>query len=63
VSPRDPEKPSRNADQDLPKRQGDKIIDTTTEESIPGRDRNAPVPEEETYEREPRNQRPRSMMS
>ena len=59
MSPRDPEKLPRNSDQDLPKRQGDKIIDTTTEESVPGRDRNGPVPEEETYEREPRNQRPR----
>ena len=60
MSTQDPQKPPRNADQDLPRRQGDKIIDTTTEENIPGRDRNGPVPEEETYEREPRDQRPRS---
>ena len=54
-----PEKPPHNPDQDVPKRQGDSVANTTVEEGGPDRDRHAPVPEEETYEREPRNQRPR----
>lgn len=60
---KDPEKPPPNPDQDLPKRQGDSFVSTTTEESGDDRGRNAPVPEEETYEREPRNQRSRSQTS
>jgi hypothetical protein len=47
-----------NRDQDLPKRQGDDVPpapDTTPGSS--GRERNAPVPEEETYERDPAEQR------
>jgi hypothetical protein len=52
-------KPPRNRDQDLPPRKGDMIERTIPEErDREDRDRNAPVPEEETYEREPRNQRP-----
>jgi hypothetical protein len=53
-----PEKPPRNRDLDVPKRQGDEPS-PMSEEGGPDRDRNGPVPEEETYERDPRNQRPR----
>ena len=47
-------KPPRNRDQELPKRQGDNLPGTTE----PGADRTdrnerKPLPEEETYEREP----------
>jgi hypothetical protein len=59
MATQDPEKPPRNVDQDLPKRQGDAIANTSTEANERDRDRNAPVPEEETFEREPRNQRQR----
>jgi hypothetical protein len=59
MSSQDPNKPPRNADQALPKRQGDAVTNTSAEENERDRDRSAPVPEEETYEREPRNQRPR----
>jgi hypothetical protein len=53
-------KPPRNRDQELPPRKGDTIERMIPEErGGEDRDRNAPVPEEETYEREPRNQRPR----
>jgi hypothetical protein len=58
------EKPPRNRDQELPRRQGDSVDSTVgTEkgkEKGKERDRNAPLTEEETYEREPRNQRARS---
>lgn len=55
------EKPPRNRDQEVPRRKGESIESTTVEsERGNERDRNAPVPEEETYEREPRNQRPHS---
>jgi len=59
MSSQDPNKPPRNADQELPKRHGDAITNTPSEENERDRDRSGPVPEEETYEREPRNQRPR----
>ena len=59
MSSQDPNKPPRNADLELPKRQGDAITNTPSEENERDRDRSGPVPEEETYEREPRNQRPR----
>ena len=56
----DPNKPARNVDQEqLPQRQGDAITDTTREEHDEDRDRNAPVPQEESYERDSRNQRQR----
>lgn len=56
----DPEKPPRNRDQDLPRRKGDSIESTQPAEDRQGEhERNAPVPEEETYEREPLDQRPR----
>jgi hypothetical protein len=51
-----PDKPPRNRDQEMPKREGDNIPNTAAEERARDRDRHAPVPEEETYEREPRNQ-------
>lgn len=55
---RDTKKPTRNRDQELPPRKGDTIgapEPITTPEHGHGdreRDRNAPLPEEETYERE-----------
>ena len=55
-----PEKTPRNVDQDPPRRKGESIESTVGNEGGKERDRNAPVSEEETYEREPRNQRPRS---
>lgn len=54
------EKPPRNRDQELPRRKGDSVDSTVGTEKGKKRDRNAPLAEEETYEREPRNQRPRS---
>jgi hypothetical protein len=53
----DPDQPTPNVDQELLKRQGDSIANTSMEAN--DRDRNAPVPEEETFERQPRNQRQR----
>jgi hypothetical protein len=50
--PPNPEKPPRNPDQQLPPPTGEAIESTTTEEpSRNDRERNAPLPEEETYER------------
>ena len=54
------EKPPRNRDQDVPRRKGESIESTVGTGRDKERDRNAPVAEEETYEREQRNQRPRS---
>ena len=54
------ERPPRNRDQELPRRKGDSVESTVGPEKGKERDRNAPLSEEETYEREPRNQRPRS---
>jgi len=52
MSSQDPNKPLRNTDQEhLPKREGDAIANTSREEHDNDRDRNAPVPEEESYER------------
>ena len=49
----DPEKPPRNRDQDVPARKGDTIEPTAIPERSPSkREGNAPLPEEETYERE-----------
>jgi hypothetical protein len=51
----------RNRDQDIPPRKGESIESTVPAEREKGeRDENAPLPEEETYEREPRDQRPKS---
>jgi hypothetical protein len=51
----DPEKPPRNRDQELPRRQGESIESPQpAEDRQEGHERNAPVPEEETYERERR---------
>lgn len=55
-----PEKQPHNVDQELPRRKGESIESTVGNERGREHDRNAPVSEEETYEREPRNQRPRS---
>jgi hypothetical protein len=51
-----PPKPT-NADQDPPKRQGDDFPAVPEQPSSPDHERNAPIPEEETYEREPGDQR------
>jgi hypothetical protein len=49
---KDPQ-PPRNRDKDVPPRKGDTIEPTTPPERSQGdRKRNAPLPEEETYERE-----------
>jgi hypothetical protein len=53
-------KPSRNRDLDIPPRKGESI-----ESPIPDRrkgegDRNVPLPEEETYEGNPRDQQQKS---
>ena len=51
-------KAPRNRDQDIPPRKGESIESTVPSERGTGEpDRNAPLPEEETYEREPRDQR------
>jgi hypothetical protein len=56
----DPNQVVRNTDQEqMPKREGDAIANTSREEHDNDRDRNAPVPEEESYERDSRNQRQR----
>lgn len=48
---RDTQKPPRNRVQELPPRKGDSIEHTTPPERGQGeRERNAPLPEEETYE-------------
>ena len=57
MQPSNPDKPPRNHDQEMPPRKGDDIPNTGVDERAPDRERNAPVPEEETYERQPRNQR------
>ena len=53
-------KPPQNVDQQVPRRKGESIESTTGDERGGDRDRNAPLPEEETFEREPADQRPRS---
>jgi hypothetical protein len=53
-------KPPRNREQDIPPRKGESIESTVPERGQGEGDRNAPLPEEETYEREPRDQRPKS---
>ena len=54
-------KPPHNRDQDIPPRKGESIESTVpSERGKEDRDRNAPLPEEETYEREPGRQRSES---
>jgi len=53
-------KAPRNRDQDVPPRKGESIESTVPERAKGERDRHAPLPEEETYEREPQDQRPKS---
>jgi hypothetical protein len=54
----EPQKPPRNRDQELPPRKGEAIESTVPSERGKGeRDPNGPVPEEETYEREPLDHR------
>ena len=56
-----PQRPPRNRDQELPPRKGESIESTVPSERGKGeRDRNDPLPEEETSERERRDQRPQS---
>jgi hypothetical protein len=56
---REPKTP-RNQDQEIPPRKGESIESTVTSERGKGdRDRNAPLPEEETYERKPPDERAR----
>jgi hypothetical protein len=48
-------KPPRNRDQEQPRREGESIESPTPGESRQGEhERNAPLPEEETYERDTR---------
>jgi hypothetical protein len=55
------EQAPRNRDQDLPPRKGDSIESTVPPERGKGeRDRHGPLPEEESYEHEPRDERPKS---
>ena len=60
----DPKGQPRNRDQELPRRKGESIDESTvgTErgQGDSSSDRNSPLPQEETYEREPRDERPRS---
>jgi hypothetical protein len=61
TSAREP-KPPRNPDQDMPRREGENFPSSLTPET--GRtdhDRDAPLPEEETYEREPADKREPSL--
>ena len=52
-------KPPRNPDQDVPRREGEHFPGPakTPETGRTDRDRDAPLPEEETYEREPTDKR------
>lgn len=55
---RDPQKPPHNRDQQHPPRKGDTIEPTIpAERGADKPERNAPLPEEEMYEREPVNRR------
>jgi len=57
ASAREPE-PPRNPDLDVPRREGETFPSPTTPETDrTDRDRDAPLPEEETYEREPTERR------
>lgn len=51
-------KPPRNQDKRVPKREGEQFPGTATPETgRTDRDRDTPLPEEETYEREPTDKR------
>ena len=51
-------KPPRNKDQNAPRREGEDFPSPATpEKAWTDRDRDAPLPEEETYEREPTDTR------
>lgn len=55
----DPKKAPRNRDQELPPRTGDTMEPRPTPRRRDGeRKKNAPLPEEETYERERQDRRP-----
>jgi hypothetical protein len=54
------QKAPRNRDQDIPRRKGESIESTVPERGKGERDRQAPLPEEETYERDTGDQRPKS---
>jgi hypothetical protein len=56
MQPSNLERPPRNRDQEMPKREGDDIAKTAIDERSPDREPTAPR-DEETYERQPRNQR------
>ena len=49
---RDPQKPPKNSDQDLPARKGDTIGPTKTPERSQAERERDKLPEEESYERE-----------
>ena len=52
MQPSHPERPPRNRDQEIPKREGDDMSKTVADERSRDRKRDAPLPEEETYERQ-----------
>ena len=52
-------KPPRNRDLEQPRRTGETIEPITPAQGQSDRDRNAPLPDEETYEREPPSDRRR----
>lgn len=57
----DRKKQPRNRDQELPRRKGESIestVGTERGQGEKGREGNAPLPEEETYEREPQKSDP-----
>jgi hypothetical protein len=57
ASAREP-KPPRNPDLDVPRREGENFWSPATPKTRrTDRDRDAPLPEEETYEREPTDKR------
>jgi hypothetical protein len=59
-APRKSSKAPRNRDQELPRRQGDSIEPAVGSDRGQDRERNSPSPEDETSERDPVHQRPRS---
>lgn len=60
MADRTPQKPRRNRDLEQPRRTGDMIQPTTPPERARGEhERSAPLPEEETYERDTPDRPPR----
>ena len=55
MAAQEPKQP-RNPDQDVPRREGDNFPSPATP-GTPERERDRPLPEEESYEREPTDQR------